>query len=131
MTAVEEVARKLGGLAERVEAATGPDRVLNSDVLLALGWSVRDGMALNPAGDRAMRIPDLLGSIDDAMGLVPANCLALVRELWDGGTKTGYAILHRYTDNMWVADYAGNALTMAQALVAAALRASAAVSGEG
>lgn len=56
-------------LIERIEAAAGPDPALKEDVLLALGWTQRDAMVFDPNGHRAMRIPDPLSSIDDAMTL--------------------------------------------------------------
>jgi len=54
----------------RLEKATGPDVDLNADILLALGWTTRDGAAFDPSGNRALTIPDLVGSLDAALALV-------------------------------------------------------------
>jgi len=54
----------------RLEAATGPDVDLNAAILLALGWTTREGIAYDPRGNRAPTIPDLVGSLDAALALV-------------------------------------------------------------
>ena len=63
-------ASALAGLLERVRAATGPDRVLNGDVLMAFGWASDGGIAIDPEGRRVFQIPDATLSLDAALALV-------------------------------------------------------------
>lgn len=60
----------LRDLIERVERAEGPERRLNADLLLALGWFGDKKGALDPKGNRVSTIPDYLGSVDAAMTLL-------------------------------------------------------------
>jgi hypothetical protein len=69
------------------------------------------------------QIPAFTASIDATWPYIPAHCLPLVRELWDNGTKSGYASLHCYRNNMWDGDHNGDAKTTALALAAAVARA--------
>lgn len=104
-------------LIERIEAATGPDRALNADILRHLGWTQDGSVAFDPEGNRAYSIPDYTGSIDAAMSLVPDylhtsmtndpdDLGGVVAELWSAKV------------NFWV-----NAATFPLALCAAALKA--------
>lgn len=66
---------ELIALAERVEAATEPDRELRDDIMLALGWTYRIPGGLkfhywfDPSGKR-IDPPDPLRSLDGAMTLI-------------------------------------------------------------
>jgi len=71
-------------LIERIERATGPDRRLNADLLLALGWFGDKGGVLDPKGNRVSTIPDYLGSLDAAMTLIPDKAMC------DGGWRVEY-----------------------------------------
>jgi hypothetical protein len=84
-----------------------------------------------------MRCIDAEAYESAAMMLVPENCLAMVRHLWDGDHKAGHAVLNSYAASgedadgkMWTADFTAVAHTPALALAAACCRAVAQM-GEG
>jgi hypothetical protein len=136
-------AAEIVALAERVEAATGPDRELDRDVFALilipgrrLAGDERDIVATEDRrGAHFLRhIKAYTASIDAAMTLVPEGCLFHVRTLWDGPQPWGYAHVHTYAADAedcdgkrHLDDYAGMATTPALALTAAALRARAAL----
>lgn len=62
-------ATELQSFLARVEAATGPDHILNGDLLRAFGWSTRGRDVLNPEGNVALLVPDPISSLDDALTL--------------------------------------------------------------
>lgn len=135
-------ANELLKLAERVEGLTGPDRKINADILRALGWTTSGWDAIDPAGNRAMQVPDFLSSIDAAMSLVPDAHWATFDPhfLSDPGVVKyrGYTFRAdwvRWTPHDdWIERDEGNPLcaTPALAICAAALRAHAsAMEGEG
>ena len=57
-------------LLERVKGATGPDRDLNAVLLRHFGWTTSGWDLLDPAGERVLTVPDLVGSLDAALALV-------------------------------------------------------------
>jgi hypothetical protein len=106
-------------LAERCEAATGPDRELDAEIASTLGWANvgpgnRGGRCGRSPEGTWKTVPRYTASLDAAMTLVP--------EGWDwelefiGGTSVANMLLARGTFN-------GAAQTPALALCAAALRA--------
>ena len=128
-------------LAERCEAATGPDRELDRIIALNLGWrSVAKGWVRDPGGNSKDELPRYTASLDAAITLVPNDhafridngpchwiCLGKQKPM-------GRADVHypkpRYDGDgdSWLT-VSANADTLALALGAAALRARAA-SGE-
>lgn len=148
---------ELLALAERCEQATGPDRELDCAIRMAVyapegatmeqspingNWCIYSGTSFR-TGKPALweshlgRNQAFTASLDAAMSLVPDGCLAMVKHLWDGPKRCGYAFVSQYTPDaeecdgkMWVADYTGCAETPALALCAASLRSRAAM-GEG
>lgn len=135
-------------LAERVEAATGPDRELDADIYFALfcsrtpegyRWLGRNVPAdrfpwLHPDGTPTnadmVAAPCVTSSLDAAMTLVPERCLAGFKALWDGESKQAYrGSVDRYEwrDGLfWKEHFLTLAATPALALTAACLRARAA-----
>lgn len=62
--------QKLIELAERCEAATGPDRELDAAIALLHGWTVHKGDNwIGPHGQ--ISVPEFTGSLDAALTLVP------------------------------------------------------------
>lgn len=112
----------LQALLVRVEKATGPDRVLNGDILWAFGWSAPDGVVLDHDGQRAMQIPDVTASIDSALALVervlPGSRKALIEQ--DGGWG---AMVLVFAGEQWDCPGETYAPTPALALVSALLKA--------
>jgi hypothetical protein len=109
-------------LAARVEALAGPCREADEAI-----YAIKT--AGFPVGARSVDPPAFTASLDAAMTLVPANCLAMARHLWDdpvAGTRAGYASVARYADQKHVGETTALAATPALALTAAALRALAA-----
>jgi len=113
-------------LANRVEAATGPDRELDAEIAPVAGFRVVDeghplGMQCYDSEHRSVRLPAYTRSIDDAMALVPDGCaIEFCITL-----RTHAAVFIREEWQM------SNAATPALALTAAALRARArAMEGE-
>lgn len=115
--------QKLIELAERCEAATGPDRELDAAIALLYGWTVHKGDNwIGPHGQ--ISVPEFTGSLDAALTLVPeGQGCTIVQNI--GGFP------HRAT--VWTAkgavgDIQGQpGATPALALSAAALRARAAI----
>jgi hypothetical protein len=134
---------KLIELAERCEAASGPDRDLADDILRACGFVQMEKRRTNGGYQQKWKMPDgrhqqisfdPTKSLDAAMTLVPENCLFIARTLWDGPIVAGYASVSRYSDDAdecdgkrYRDDYPECAATPALALCAAALRARAAM----
>jgi hypothetical protein len=143
-------------LAERVEALAGPDRDIDTEILWHINrgaflrgyWNAASGMprpleqmpskhgGLGWIGAQCCA-PTYTGSIDSAMTLVPELCLAMVKQLWDGDTKAGYAVVHSYYRDAEecdgkrnLDDFTAIGETPALALTAASLRARAHQSGE-
>lgn len=143
----------LTDLIERLEAATGPDRDLDRDIFVATkGWVLTripadyDGKNASevytpPGGFPNFSYPPRgaihphyhvpsdfhpTASIDAAVTLVPSNCLAMTRTLWDGEATAGYASVSRYSalpGRMFLDDYVGTSPVAAIALCIAALKA--------
>lgn len=144
----------LNELADRVEGLSGPDREVDRIIYRdVLGFclhanTVRSGAQSDTGfdcvdcgadswgnkGKHGQKLrdaaPAYTASIDAAMTLVPDECLAMVKHLWDGPARAGYAFVSQYTADAedcdgkrWVTDYQGCAETPALALTAAALRA--------
>ena len=113
MTQADDLQR----LVERIEAATGPDRALNADILRYLGWTQDGSDAVDPEGNRAHSIPDYTGSIDAAMSLVPEY---LHTSMTDDPDDLGGVVAELWSakSNYWV-----NAATFPLALTSVALRA--------
>lgn len=61
-------------LAARVEAA-GPDRDVNRDILVAIGWRVIDGEVIHPDGSVALGVPDYTASLDAATSVFPPDTM--------------------------------------------------------
>jgi len=130
-------------LAERVESAAGDDamsrtmRALNADILRATGWREAEGDVIDPAGNLRMQMPFYVASLDAAMTLVPEGWrwMAGQREqpharayVENGELAFVGAGSRRNPQRLW---FEVTAATPALALVAAALRAHAALLGEG
>lgn len=124
-------AERLLDLAARVEAAEGPDRELDCRAWVAKtgGPSFEVCVAVVP-NLREWQAPYYTASIDAALTLVPGNCLAMVRHLWDDDHRAGHAVINSYAPSgeepdgkMWTGDFTAVAHTPALALTAAALRA--------
>ena len=123
----------LAELADRVEALDGPSREEDCEAAKAFGWrgivletnGLWRGFHPNEPRKTRRQIPAFTASVDATMPYVPANCLAMVRELWneDCTTKSGFASLHRYSGHTWAGESNGDAATMPLAFLAAALRA--------
>lgn len=108
----------LDDLIARVEAAGESYPKLNADVLTALGWTVRNVVAIDPKGDVARRIPDMLSSIDDAMAIVPEGWR--IQHLTERLVPQRHVIVRLLC---WNDEATGKAATIALAITAAALRA--------
>lgn len=113
-------------LIERIEAATGPCRALNADILRHLGWTERDGEAFGPDGERwRLSIPDYTASLDDAMTLLPEGlghgCFFLQR------SRSFGCIADVWIDTEFNRYRKGKAATPVLALCSAALQARAAL----
>lgn len=144
-------------LAERVEGLAGPDREVDAAIACLMRWNPYDQdhwsnacdleyrptaggwMACYRGDDRSLAWPSPLytASLDAAMTLVPETCLAMVKHLWDGPKRWGYAFVSIYRDDaeecdgkMWVTDFQGCAQTQPLALVSAALKSRAHLEGE-
>ncbi len=113
-------------LAEKVEAATGPSFLIEQEIADAVGHNPR------------ARLPKYTASLDAAMTLVPerhAVDVTMWGPHWGGQHRArllpliqeGDRLFHRGSDP----HYCVNAATPALALTAAALRARAAMMGEG
>lgn len=102
-------------LAERVEQASGPDRVLEAEIYRGLAGLPIYGV-LTPQGEVADRVPHFTSSLDAAMTLVPEGLD------FGCGSKdaTGKAWAWVGVFNGW--DEIANAATPALALAAAALK---------
>lgn len=137
-------ADELLALAELVEALTGPDREVDAEIAIALGWNdvrydrLHGNYWEHQVGDEyevGRVIPEWTASLDAAMTLVPAECLFATRTVWDRGNMGGFASVSRYElaepGNMlkryWMDEHQTVAATPALALTAAALRALAAI----
>ncbi len=128
---------ELLALADRCERAKGPDRELDERIGMAIGLKRTMRVGHECLGnDRVVRIlcPAYSTSLDAAMTLVPKDCLAMVRHLWDGDNRAGQAVLNSYVSSreeadgkMWAAGFIAVSATPALALCAAALRAKAAM----
>lgn len=111
-------------LADSCEKATGPDRLFDREMARALNV-----MPLHQRrGSLNMTWPDYTTSIDAALTLVRDDCLHLVRTVWDGNERAGFASVSRYTTDehcrkFWAGEHQATATTPTLALCAAALRA--------
>lgn len=132
---------ELLALAERIEAAPGPDRALDVEIALACGVvRERDGNVFyghkqhsvvvleRDYYDREGDAPELehfTASTDATSALVKPWWLYMVRELWDGLRKAGYATITMYADDprMFVTERAAVAATPALAMNSAVLKA--------
>jgi hypothetical protein len=105
-------------LIARIEAATGPDSILNGDILAFLGYTSRGRDLLTPYGGACIRIPDFLASLDDAASLVPEGLF------WRMASELAQAMIVRrsHTGHQEVSR-SGLCCTPALALCAGALRA--------
>ena len=103
-------------LADRVEAASGPDRALSADILKAVGYRASGWQLLDPNGNPCLQVPDVLASIDAALSLVPDGWRKMVDDL----DRTPEAIVSTPDQKR---SWDGRAATMPLALTAAALRA--------
>lgn len=108
-------------LAERVEAATGPDRELDCYIAVAVRWhppGVDPQLLADPRtkGLYLARAPHYTKSLGAARSLVPGNCGYV---LWGPTGKKPSASVE--VDGEWLAYVSGE--TPALALTAAALRA--------
>lgn len=119
---------ELLALAERVEAATGPDRALEEEidlVALDLGWRAE-------RKEVPFDAPHYTSSIDAAASLMPKGCEALVR--WRRSAATfainAYAHVWPIDGPMPFPAWESRAHSAARALTAAALRARAEGAGE-
>lgn len=107
---------------DRLRAATGPDRELDQAIAI---WH-RNAICV-PGKPRVIAVANCkpyTASLDAALTLVDDDCLAMWRELWDGGGKSGAACVTRYSSapaRMWLRDYSGDGATPAIALCIAAL----------
>jgi hypothetical protein len=114
-------------LATRCEQATGPDKSIDREIAMATGWQHRSG----GVWERVLEWerPAFTASLDAAMTLVPDSCLAMVKQLWDGDSKSALARVSRYvaSSRFWMGDWSGLSDVPALALCAAALRARAAI----
>lgn len=80
------------GLRDRLKAATGPDRALSDDLLVALcGWTKEpvlrigdDYFMVSPHGTKMLsrEAPDPCASIDAAVTLVPEDCGIEIHRYW-------------------------------------------------
>lgn len=111
-------AAKIAALADRCEAATGPDREIDRAIIDAFGWRNDHGVPIPPG---YIGIPAYTASLDAAMTLVPKGAPEWNVEGWgspsavhDGRLSTGWVSGARRV----------YAATPALALCAAALRAS-------
>ena len=119
-------------LAARVEAAKGPDRALDGDIAVAMGWEVTWVEARRHGGrywrrpdcswthEDSADIPAYTASLDAAASLVPSG--------WDWCRDIDLGVCcYRPEDRILIP---GRAATPALALTAAALRARAAEAGD-
>lgn len=129
---------KLLALADRCEAASGSDKDIDCWIENHLGLSRFEPDRPSPIGggwlDKRIEPKPYTASLDAAMTLVPGDCLAMVRHLWDGDNRAGHAVLNSYVSSreeadgkMWAADFTAVSANPALALCAAALRAKAAM----
>ena len=59
-------------LADRVEAATGPDREMDAEIAFAVGWRKSRGEWWKPpGGEWGLVLPTFTASLDAALSLVP------------------------------------------------------------
>jgi hypothetical protein len=120
-------------LIERIEAATGPDRIIDELILLAIGWTFERAPSL---GERATWV-DLEGkrtahwqgdgwfrptaSIDAALTLVPNGHTWCVTSCGEDDRPAACVTLQDFDEGC--PDFTGSADTEALALCAAALKA--------
>lgn len=117
---------ELIALAERVEAATGPDRELDECIGMAIGLKNTMRVGHECLGtDRVVpvRCPTFTASLDAAMTLVPEGCDWSV-DNFDGANGKPSAWVHVRKSSAAIEQVTG--ATPALALTAAALRARAA-----
>lgn len=60
----------IGDIIAKLESATGPDGFLNGEILEFLGWTSLGSRVFAPNGQRSLKVPDLLGSLDASLALV-------------------------------------------------------------
>lgn len=107
-------------LAQRCEAAEGPDRGLDRNIhQQSIVWNLQDGVAIAMPFIPDERIPHLTASIDSAMMLVPEGWMASLDFLH---SERGAAVLFP-PDKTSLAAQLARAATPALAICAAALRA--------
>jgi hypothetical protein len=111
-------------LAERCEAATGRDDLLALAIARATNL-VTNAAPIGADGKGVEHFPDLTGSIDAALTLVPKGCGVSIWITPDAKLP-GSAALRRYDKLMVEKTYKAAAATPALAICAAALRARAA-----
>ena len=131
-------ADELLGLAERVEALTGPDREVDAEIAVAVsgdkgawvvGPSPQSVFAHQPgwyrtSDDKSHQAPPFTASLDAAMSLVPKDRRVSIVQLPDGAWGAAMLVLEpSQADPCLIQD----AKSAALALTAAALRALAAI----
>lgn len=112
----------------RLRTGVAADQDLNAAGLQWVGYTVRDGVAYAPDGARCMSIPDVVGSVDAAEKLVPADCLHSTGSVWDGAATVGRSTVTQYgpaPKRQWVASWHAGAATPALALCVASIMAGA------
>ena len=112
-------------LADRCEAASGPDRQLDAEIAFATGWRLRDAVWRPPGGEWGAELPPFTAMIDAALTLVPAGWdwrVEVERSRRPGAICCQHEAWRRFPG---VTMY--GAATPALALCTAALRAQAAV----
>lgn len=131
----------LRALADRVEAAAGPDREIDAEIVRALCPDARISFLCvgddepvvfheEPLVQNKRELPAYTASLDASKTLVPEDCLENVRALWDGRRKAYQGLCHVYRPSgdswIWCRDTSAVCSHAANALTAAALRARAA-----
>lgn len=119
---------QLLALAERVEAATRPDREMDAEIAFATGWRKRNGEEWRPpGGEWGLVLPPFTENVGAALMTKREDCSWGAGDLDEDGNPWACLTPHVEPSE----DFSGKAVNVPMSVVAASLRALAARSSKG